>query len=152
MFDSINGNVKYCYTSSSITGLKPAECEDLCFNPTSKINMETNNCTYDCNGLWELGRLCYRNCPEGTHKMEREDGNLSCVDYVQKGYYVDKENQIKKCHETCESCLFGGDENNHNCTQCKFNYSFLIENITITNCYPKCKFYYYFDESEKFTH
>ena len=56
-----------------------------------------------------------------------------------KGYYLDNDSSsYKKCYKSCESCELKGDEDNHNCLQCKneFIYEEIYSNYM--NCYSIC--------------
>ena len=45
-----------------------------------------------------------------------------------------------------------GNDSNNNCDECKYNYTFISESsLTSKNCYKKCKFYYYINESKEYT-
>ena len=46
-----------------------------------------------------------------------------CIDFIPLGFYLyDKEKGlIEKCHESCNSCIIGPNENSNNCAQCKNN-------------------------------
>ena len=59
------------------------------------------------------------------------------------------DNQLKECFQSCKSCNKGGDETNHNCIQCADGYIFLTE-LNYKNCYIKCNYYYYFDQSNAY--
>ena len=46
---------------------------------------------------------------------------------------------------------FVNNKTNHNCDICKNSYIFLNDSESIPqNCYKKCNYYYYFDESNKY--
>ena len=41
-----------------------------------------------------------------------------------EGYYLDKnDSYYKSCYSSCETCDISGEENNHNCIECKYNFS-----------------------------
>ena len=78
---------------------------------------------------------------------------MECFDGKPVGFYLDINDGIyKKCYDSCKFCYGEGNETNNNCTECKSNFTFL--NLTINdndnNCYEKCEYYYYFDESNKY--
>ena len=52
-----------------------------------------------------------------------------CLDFIPLGFYLyDKtKGLIEKCHESCNSCIIGPNENSNNCDQCKNN-SYYLEN------------------------
>ena len=47
-------------------------------------------------------------------------------------------------------CLFPGDKKNHNCLECKTNYTFKDEFLNDTNCYEICPYLYYFDYDKNY--
>ena len=69
-----------------------------------------------------------------------------------KGYYLDKNDFIyKKCYHRCELCEIKGNDMNHNCLKCNFNYRFNITyNNSYMNCYENCSYYYYLDINNNF--
>ena len=70
---------------------------------------------------------------------------------TQDGYFLDLDNSIyKKCYDTCNKCIIGGNETNNNCIECKSNYKLYINIMNISNCYEECKYNYYFNESNYF--
>ena len=56
----------------------------------------------------------------------------------------------KKCFKNCKYCYGEGNETINNCKECNDNYIFISDSIYINNCYEKCNFYYYFDESNNY--
>ena len=54
-----------------------------------------------------------------------------------EGYFLNDtyKKTIDKCYYLCAKCLNYGDEENHNCTECISNYTFLDESNYKTNCY-----------------
>ena len=54
-------------------------------------------------------------------------------EYLQ-GYYLDMvHEEYRRCYSSCLKCKFGGDDNNHNCTECR-SYYYKSGN----NCYIEC--------------
>ena len=73
---------------------------------------------------------------------------LNCSKYPE-GYYLDNENSVYKlCYESCKSCNIRGNENEHNCVECKSEYYFETHLNDYKNCYKGCLYYYYFDENK----
>ena len=58
-----------------------------------------------------------------------------CLDFIPLGFYLyDKEKGlIEKCHESCNSCIIGPNENFNNCNQCKNNSYYLKNGNCIIN-------------------
>ena len=64
---------------------------------------------------------------------------------------MDIDNKIyKKCYETCNKCDIGGNITNHNCLECKENFIAHKNNLNTLNCYNRCDYYFYFDESNEY--
>ena len=55
----------------------------------------------------------------------------------------------KKCYFSCESCIINGNDTKHNCLECNNNYPKELKVDNFLNCYQNCRYYYYFDESNK---
>ena len=63
-----------------------------------------------------------------------------------EGYYLDiYDSFYKPCYNSCKTCDIKGAEELHNCLICKSEYYFELNYDNYTNCYDKCKYYYYFD-------
>ena len=73
---------------------------------------------------------------------------INCYDDI-TGYYLE-DNVLYSCSLMCFSCSKGGDLNDHNCDECKSDYTFLNGEGKKGNCYKKCENYYYFDEFNKY--
>ena len=135
-------------------------CYENC--PNRYIYNENNLTNNQCNCQIEECNLCplfpllinvCTKCNDGYYPMENDPINfgkyINCYDGL-KGYYLDENDSIfKKCFDSCESCEKGGDIMSHNCTICKAEYNFTIENnyTKYLNCYRNCEFYHYFDNN-----
>ena len=58
-----------------------------------------------------------------------------CIDFIPLGFYLydQKKGLIEKCHESCNSCIIGPNENSNNCDQCKNNSYYLDNGNCIMN-------------------
>ena len=56
---------------------------------------------------------------------------------------MNDQNKYEACHSNCETCEQGGSDEENKCTKCKSNYSFIQNNLNITNCYEDCNKYYF---------
>ena len=56
----------------------------------------------------------------------------------------------KKCYKNCKLCNGEGNETFNNCEECIDNFIFLNDSCYNTNCYQKCDYYYYFNETNKY--
>ena len=71
-----------------------------------------------------------------------------------EGYFLYTENGnsvYKSCYISCKSCNIEGNENEHNCVECKNNYYFETHLNNFKNCFSICLYYYYFDEIKNIT-
>ena len=127
-------------------------CNETCLEKYKSIPNKhkcIDECKNDVTYKYEYNNTCYNECPQNTYLLE-EDNNI-CYDHTPDGYYLDKGNIIyKKCYETCEKCDIGGNKTNNNCLECKYNFTSYKNIINISNCYPTCNNYYYFDASNEF--
>ena len=87
-------------------------------------------------------------------KIENDPSNIGgYTNYYKdpKGYYLDiKDSLYKKCYYSCERCDKKGNDLLHNCMICNNNFPVEININNSTNCYPKCNFYYYFDNESNY--
>jgi len=129
-------------------------CNQTCPDNYKKIIKDKNKCIDKCINddtyKYEYNNICYIKCPNETYLLENNEYNI-CFNKTLDGYYLDKESEtFKKCYETCNKCDIKGDEFNNNCIECKDNYTFYLNLMNISNCYKKCGYYYYFNESNDF--
>lgn len=67
-------------------------------------------------------------------------------------FYLNQENKIyEMCQKNCETCNNHGNEIENNCTSCINNYIKIKDINNITNCVPKCDYYYYFTKYNIYT-
>ena len=163
IFTGISPNVKTCINDLNLLDIfsnisNISNCSDICFEKDIKLDLNTSECLNSCNDNgynYEYGGICYNECPEVTQPLNN-DSNL-CVKIknndepktnYSEGYYFDINYGVyKKCFERCKNCNESGNEINNNCLKCKPNFIFLDELIYKNNCYEKCPFYHYFNES-----
>ena len=156
------------------------DCSDVCFRENIKINLINKTCVYSCNNIgyeynnmcyekcpknigYEYNNMCYEKCPKGTILNyidntckdnicnELNQNSTECLDKTPQGYYLDSYDQIyKTCFENCKFCNGPGNRTNNNCIICKSDFIFLNESLEENNCYEKCEYYYYFDESNNY--
>ena len=106
-----------------------------------------DDCKNDDTYKYEYNNECYISCPNEKYELEDKTDKI-CYDKTPIGYYLDiNSNIFRKCFESCKYCLGLGDENNHNCLECKEGYAFFHEYKYEINCYKICDYYYYFDAS-----
>ena len=163
IFDGLPSDVKFCIkdpkTLNRLLGTNIiSEC--LCSNIFDKIiDINKNICIDSCinsNYNYEYNNTCYTKCPNNTFPSiceENECNNITrqCLDHEPQGYYLDINEEIyKRCFDNCESCYGEGNETNHNCKSCKFNYILINDFLNYSNCYNICQFYYYFDDNNEY--
>ena len=80
--------------------------------------------------------------------------NTNIVPYINcykdlEGYYLDN-NIYKSCYSSCKNCKDNGNEKHHNCVECITGYIFIGDKGHENNCYKKCPYSYFLDESNKY--
>ena len=123
---------------------------DSTYKTIDKCKIKCKNCSLEST----INDLCLScNIKENYfpifNKSNLEDF-IDCFNITPEGYFLDnKNNNYKPCYVSCKRCIKFGDEINNNCIECKDNYTFIsFENDT--NCYEKCKYYYYIDSDNKY--
>ena len=162
-------NIKYCIhdteTKNNLLGPDIISiCSDTCIDEKNiKIDINNNKCIYLCinsNNKYDFNNICYERCPNGTIMnnftcIENECNDIenseNCFNRTPKGYYLDLTEQIyKQCFENCDYCNGPGNETINNCIKCKNNFILLNDSLYESNCYEVCKYFYYFDEFNKY--
>ena len=78
---------------------------------------------------------------------DNNNSYINCYQKVEEEYYFDNDNLLfKPCYSSCKTCDKSGDNNNHNCIQCKDDYIYEIDKSVYKNCYDRCEFYSYYDK------
>ena len=162
-FDSLSSYIKVCANDENIKNILSQkginnDCFNSCFKPNIKLDIVNNTCRESCLDYgykYEFNNICYNECPEGSYFLSDDElfrnnyENISkCFDKNPKGYYLDIKNKIyKKCYKNCKYCYGEGNETINNCIECNDNLTIINNLISNTNCYEKCNYYYYFNES-----
>jgi predicted kinase len=163
-FDGISPNIKYCINDEEtdfilFNNKKKSNCSDICFKKNIIFDPINNKCIDSCSkeeNKYKYNDICYNVCPENTFIIANntDKNNLNkkkCYDKTPEGYYLDLKNQsFKKCFDNCKNCYGEGNDTNNNCKECISSYILLNESKYNNNCYKKCDYFYYFDESNKF--
>ena len=164
-FWGVSSNIKYCINDLEtelflFNNKQKSNCSDICFNKNIIFDEVNNKCIIDsCSkneNLFIFNGKCYLICPQDTFTIFNNSNNINhikinCYDKPPKGYYLDSQNQTyKKCYNSCQYCYGEGNETMNNCKECISNYLFLNEMEYKTNCYQKCDYFYYLDESNKY--
>ena len=79
------------------------------------------------------------------------ENNRQCNEINPIGYYINENNIYQKCYSNCDYCINKGNDIYHNCTECnkKFFYELHFDLIDTINCYKKCLFNSYYNETSK---
>ena len=167
-FNTESSYIKYCIedinTINHLSGIININCTDICFQENMKIDITNNICIESClntENNYEYNNICYNKCPKGTlvnnnicedNLCNKEIQNeIECLGKTPQGYYLDLSDELyKKCFENCKFCYGQGNKTINNCIECESNLVLLNESFISTNCYNKCKTYYYFDESNEY--
>ena len=131
------------------SGVYKCTDENSCPSNYNKLISEMNKCIDSCESddtyQYEYENKCYISCPGTSHYLS--DNMFLCQDNPE-GYYLDIDNIFKPCHEGCKSCSGEGNDDNHDCIDCKSNYLKLNEIDKPNNCYEECPFLYYFESGD----
>ena len=155
-----NDILKLCYNGSLAKTIKEDygylinECENYCFNKSTKLISKLDKCVDECNKdnntyIYEFNDKCYEKCPEDTTSSNYVCiKNLRCENYsningsqcfenVPEGYYIinNKNKIIDECYKNCKTCNKKGYDDNNNCLTCKDGYFY--EN---GNCVDKLEY------------
>ena len=118
----------------------------------TKIYLEEKKCLDSCyNNQFEYRNICYNYCPNNTYKLYQN--RRICSLYIPENYYLDATDDIyRECYNTCKKCNQSGNEIINNCDECIYDYIFINESSILSkNCYKKCNYYYYFNETKNYT-
>ena len=171
-----DSNCKTCNISETIPSticsscyenkfLKNGKCVDSCENDyySDEIDPTIKICKCDipkcekCSSESISNNLCLScNNEKGYYPLLNDINNID--DFIEcytgdiTGYYLDNnDNYYKQCYNTCSKCSSNGDENNHNCNECKEGYDLIIRQDLYSNCEPKCyNSYHYFNQENKY--
>ena len=112
------------------------KCElPQCFTCT-KESIEKNLCT-SCNN-------------EEGYYLVNDNNNyypyLNCSKLLE-GFYLNNDTlSLNLCYDTCKQCNKSGDDSEHNCIECKYDYNYEIQFDVYKNCYRNCSHYYYINK------
>ena len=106
-----------------------------------------------CNNESLLKDLCIKcNNKNGYYLFKNSLSNVNhnyidCINNETKphNFYFNKEKKYyEECYESCNTCEYGGNRDENNCTSCENNYIFEPEKNSTTNCVLKCPYFYYY--------
>ena len=158
LFDRTYNNIKICINDTETQKVlkkpeKTFNCSHECFKDNIKIDLKSNTCVENCNQSqykYEYDNYCYDICPNNTYISN--DNEYLFLDKKEEGnYYYDENKRVfKECYNTCKKCEEGGNKINNNCIECKNDFIFLNYSNYANNCYEKCQYYYYFNETDDY--
>ena len=142
-------NEKY-YLSSNNTCLEcHSTCKlcfsiDKCLSCINKYFLYDNKC-YECNLNCKTssdGCKC-SSCNEGYYFknyqcLQCDSKCLTCQSSADNCLSIHQQ-----CYDTCKTCNILGNDEIHNCTECKENFRFKMKKNNYLNCYSTCPFYHY---------
>ena len=100
-----------------------------------------NNLCLQCNNNLNYYKLYFKN----------NSSFLYCANEENKpdNFHLNRDQlRYEPCYETCEKCFDYGNNERNNCTTCISGYIIREENPF--NCVLECKYYYYFNEYDKY--
>ena len=136
------------------------QCHQKCETCLGKGDDINNNCI-KCKNQNDVlfNGTCLESCGEKYYKTSNNqcepcktechscDNEVECTKCI-NGYFLDNK-LCYSCHETCATCLIGGDENNNNCSSCKNDLYFIKEGEYVNNCVRDCPSGTVKDDKEK---
>ena len=78
---------------------------------------------------------------------------IECIKEEEKpsNFYFNFLDQVyDKCYESCSSCIYGGNENENNCSICAINYIFDPYKIDSKNCIKMCPYFHYLSSENEY--
>ena len=142
IFKDTSTDLKFCiqdkFTKNYLFVNKDSFCPEMCHENNKKFDEEKIVCVDSCGeNTYEYKNICYIN-----HEINNLPNILYrnvCLAEIPYNYYLDLDDMIyKECNEICRTCSIHAN----NCKSCNEK-NVLINN----NCYTKCDFYYYFNDS-----
>ena len=98
---------------------------------------------------------------EGYHEKYNDDINIfnytNCYKEPEEHFLNSTLGKYMPCYQSCKFCAqLNPNKTHHYCTSCNDENTFSIlykykYNTTYINCYPECKYYYYFDIEHNYT-
>ena len=177
IYDNDNKIIDECYKNCKTCNEKGYDGNNKCITCKKGYFYENGNCVETCTyySFTNNDGIEVCSCPLNNSCKDCSDESLQkglCItcnerdDYFTR--YSEKNNQFINCYkslkgykligfffypcyDTCDECSNAkGNESEHYCTSCKSGYKFINEVDHNGNCYQICKYFYYFDESNKY--
>ena len=182
MFYLLNSNLKYCikdnynYLFKSLLNGFIKNCNDICFtDPNHKLIKEKYICIDECKNdntyRYEFNKICYINCPEGTHISSKNNyvcelelicenyynyEHTECLNEIPEGYFLNDTDRrtIDKCDIKCKNCCLESN-NDGLCISCNIDelyYPKISDNSeqnTFVECCNQKPDGYFFDSNNR---
>ena len=143
-----DSNNKNCISKTNPDdGYYYEEGEDIivpCYKTCGKCTIGGNSTNHNC-----------LKCREGYIALIQTSNYILCVKIEEKpdDYYYDNDtDSYKKCYATCNKCEYGGNAENHLCTECKMNpdgtYAYHFTSVKEGQCVATGNENQYLDESD----
>ena len=133
-----NENEEKTENEIKINNCKVLEKCGLCNEESIKLNL-----CLSCN--IQKGYFPLNSTP--NKQLSNDNGFIECINLEKKpsDYYFDKIRQdFSPCYETCATCDYGGNSEEHNCTSCGFDLIFKPDIDGTTNCIISCSYSYFY--------
>ena len=136
IFGGISSNLIICSEKEDwsifFSRIKTVECNNMGY----KFKCYTNNLNiiyskYFC-------EMCYNHNKKFFMKFMDSNNIETCINCYNspEGFYLDLNDLLyKSCYESCKNCDISGNEEQHNCFECKSDYSKEYQITTYKNCY-----------------
>jgi hypothetical protein len=126
-----------CPEGTYNNNFKCIDCDEKC-SSCSKESAEQNLCL-SCNN----SNKYY----EKYNNIFQPNSSFKDCFRSPNGFYLDNDLFYKPCYTSCASCDKNGNEDRHNCTECKQGNKYKLELNGYLNCYSECQNYYYIEEN-----
>ena len=154
--DLDNTHCKKCNQSSIKPHIYRGNCYEDCLNGKYTGDDGKEHCycfdkrCLNCTEETILEDKC-TSCAKGYYKkwFDENSNNFTCYEKNLEKHYLSN-NLLYPCYSTCQTCNKTGNYLSHECLTCDANNTFEFKKDGYKNCYPKCDFYFYFDENNNY--
>ena len=154
--DLDNTHCKKCNQSSIKPHIYRGNCFEDCLNGKYTGDDGKEHCycfdkrCLNCTEETILEDKC-TSCAKGYYKkwFDENSNNFTCYEKNLEKHYLSN-NLLYPCYSTCQTCNKTGNYFSHECLTCDANNTFEFKKDGYKNCYPKCDFYFYFDENNNY--
>ena len=137
------------YYIKGFEGLNISNCNNICNDKEIKIDMQKNECVAKCDeDKFQYKNLCYKICPIGYPAII--NNKKICLDEIPKNFsFYSEDNTYKECFYLCKEKIKLVNGINIKCDQFinDIIHMKITSNNNYNNCFEKCQFYYYINDS-----